>query len=429
MRTQVGKMKGGLILRGKAPGVWYGMIKADGKWKWTRLGKMTKHKAEDKRDALQEVIDKNWGRSIRPITFKELSEKWLGVQKLGKKKKTLSTYTYELETHLLPFFGTKQVDEIFPDTIEEFKQKALEKMVIIRKKVPARKINLLILKTILNAHFAPYFNKGLLGMVYPATSIMPTLRKLSATTVNYTLGTLKAILEVGVKWGHSLQNPAKSVNKLKEQKKRFEILTREELTALLNDMEDAQGRLLIMTACMTGMRLGEILAMKWQNFDFKNGAYLIKESYGDFGFDSPKTESSSRTVILPEPLIKALKEHKIAQREHQSEMNGNYQNQDLVFASELGTPVNPANVRNRVYFPALKKANIVKHVRFHDLRRTYTTLALEAESNIKHVQSQLGHKTLNMTLGVYAQVTDAKKLEEAAKLSAYVFGKPNIQTV
>ena len=83
----------------------------------------------------------------------------------------------------------------------------------------------------------------------------------------------------------------------------------------------------------------------------------------------------------------------------------------------------------RVYRLALKEAKITKHVRFHDLRGTYISMCAEAGLSIKFIMDQVGHKDPRVTLSIYAQVTDAKKLEESAKLSAYVFGKPNIQAV
>ena len=111
MRTQAGKMKGGVILRGK---VWYGMLKEDGKWKWKRLLATTKHDAVEERTEMQKEINGNWGRGIRAITFEALAEKWLQTQRLTAKPNTEAFYKGRLNL-LKQFFGAKDVDKILPE--------------------------------------------------------------------------------------------------------------------------------------------------------------------------------------------------------------------------------------------------------------------------------------------------------------------------
>lgn len=174
-----------------------------------------------------------------------------------------------------------------------------------------------------------------------------------------------------------------------------------------------------MTATLTGMRMGEILAMKWEHLDWNKKIYTVKESYSPFGFDTPKTESSYRIVELSQALMEILREH----RKTQLRIGQEPKSKGLIFCTEAGTPINPSNLRNRIFYPALKKAGLFdKKIRFHDLRGVYATLLLESGALLKYVQEQLGHKTPAMTLGVYAKVTLEARQQAQERFQSYFFG-------
>lgn len=361
-------MRGCLVKKGKS-GVWWAKISLSGEPRWIRLGIMTKHEAE--RALRAEIVqrERSIHQDLRKVSFKELAEEWLKVQAVDKKPHTMAKYSLLVTSHLIPFFGNVTVRNIRPEHIETFKQEMVTRV--------------------------------------------------SPTTVNMDLRLLQTLLDGGIRWGCLYQNPARMVRKLKQERKQFKALSREEVQRLLESTE-GQDRVLFMTAIMTGMRMGEILAMKWENVEWEKGLYTVRESFSSFGLDSPKTESSFRTVYLPPTLLQALREHKVKQNEHRLQLGGAYRDTTLVFATENGNYINPSNLRNRVFYPALKKAGLPQSLRFHDLRGTSATLLLESGANIKFVQDQLGHKTARITLEVYAKVNDASRREAAEKLEAYL---------
>jgi len=338
------------------------------RYKWVRLGEMKKYDAQVALAAEQTRRKRSIYKDIRKISFRELARIWLESQKLDKKPRTTASYAYQI-SHLLPFVGDSIVSEIFPEDIETFKREML--------------------------------------------------KKVSATTVNYDLRILRSILDTAISWGYSYENPAKLVKKLKQEKKQFHSLTKEEVNILIESAE-GQDKCLLMAAIMTGMRLGEILAMKWENLDWENKIYTVKESYSAFGFNSPKTENSFRRVNLTEKLIQALREQQAEQNQQRSKKREEYKSQGLIFSSEIGTPINPSNLRSRIFQPILKEAGLPKSIRFHDLRGAYATLALESGANLKYVQNQLGHKTAEITLDIYAKLNEAARKESSDKLEAYL---------
>jgi len=108
---------------------------------------------------------------------------------------------------------------------------------------------------------------------------------------------------------------------------------------------------------------------------------------GTLQFQTLKTPRSRRTIALPELAAAALKAHRARQMEERLKMGELWQDLDLVFCSEIGTPLNESNVRNRSFYPLLEKAGLPR-IRFHDLRHTCATLLLAQGVHPKFVQSR-----------------------------------------
>ena len=120
-------------------------------------------------------------------------------------------------------------------------------------------------------------------------------------------------------------------------------------------------------------------------------------------FTVPKTTKSRRTVRLTNGAIEALKRHSQRQAEEMVRADTLYADQGLVFASEIGTPLNRHNVNGRSFKPLLVRAGLPE-IRFHDLRHTCATLLLGKEVHPKFVQELLGHATIAITLDTYSHV-------------------------
>ena len=119
----------------------------------------------------------------------------------------------------------------------------------------------------------------------------------------------------------------------------------------------------------------------------------------------PCTSGSAcrRTIRLNETAVRALREHLARQLGQVERLGDLYKDQGLVFASEVGTPMNPTNLRRRSFAALLKRADLPR-IRFHDLRHTCATLLLSRNVHPKYVQELLGHANIAITLDTYSHV-------------------------
>lgn len=164
----------------------------------------------------------------------------------------------------------------------------------------------------------------------------------------------------------------------------------------------------------TGMRRGEILALKWSDLNFKTGelhierqVYIIK---AEVIISEPKTKASIRTVILPPSLLKTL----VAYKETVDS--------EWMFPSptDNGRPRNPSSVRKRLQL-ILERAGC-KKVRFHDLRHTFATMALEHGMDVKTLSATIGHVSSVTTLDIYSHITDTMQRQAAVHIDRKIGG-------
>jgi integrase len=200
------------------------------------------------------------------------------------------------------------------------------------------------------------------------------------------------------------------------------ILTREEIPRLL-DASDGDLRVVLGTAIFTGLRQGELLALRWMDVDFDEGVVRVTRALGrDGAFTPGKTEWARRAVVLMPSLARTLKEHRLASR-HSLDT-------DLVFASATGRPLDPRNLggkaptektKGRGMAAALVRAGIVGEgnlkVRFHDLRHTFASLLVAQGADVVFVSRQLGHASPATTLGIYAHLFDAARHADNTRLA------------
>jgi len=169
---------------------------------------------------------------------------------------------------------------------------------------------------------------------------------------------------------------------------------------------------MVLAAVLTGLRRGELFALRWGALDFERKLIHVRESVYEGQFDSPKTRSSFRKI----PLGEALEEIFLRLRPINVAVG------DLVFASRKGTPLNPKNVLRRVIHPACERLGLPK-VGWHDLRHTSATLLHEREP-LRMAQTILGHSDLQTTLG-YTHVLPGWQREAIRRLEREILF-PNI---
>ncbi|HEY6030046.1 MAG TPA: site-specific integrase [Gaiellaceae bacterium] len=161
----------------------------------------------------------------------------------------------------------------------------------------------------------------------------------------------------------------------------------------------------------TGLRLGELRALRWRDVDRERRLVRIERAYSLRELRRPKSESGVRAVPLFPSVDAALRE--VAAR---AVSRGRYAPDELVFASARGTPLEPSNLRQRAWLPALALAGLGDAgYRFHDLRHTCVSRLVQAGADIKLVQSVAGHANPLITLKRYSHLLDARITEAATR--------------
>ncbi|EGQ3120957.1 site-specific integrase [Staphylococcus pseudintermedius] len=175
------------------------------------------------------------------------------------------------------------------------------------------------------------------------------------------------------------------------------------------------------TLAYTGMRAGELLALKWADIDFENNTINITKTYYNpnnnkkkYQILTPKTESSIGKISVDPNVIKMLREYKInVQANWKDEL---YEDNNFVFTDNNGYPL--VIKKLQLWIKAiLKKTNINKNISTHSFRHTHCALLIEAGVHIKEIQERLRHKDINTTMNIYAKITNSYKKDASEKFS------------
>ncbi len=184
-------------------------------------------------------------------------------------------------------------------------------------------------------------------------------------------------------------------------------LSSQEARAFLKAASEAGDRFepLYVLAISTGLRRGELLGLRWEDADLERGTLrvgraLVREG-GRHRPGETKTKRARRQIRLTSQAMSALKTHRKKQLKERMKFASLYQDYGLIFATGVGTPLNPENMVKRSFKPLLKRAGLPE-IRFHDLRHTCATLLLGRGVHPKLVQELLGHATIAMTLDNYS---------------------------
>jgi integrase len=245
---------------------------------------------------------------------------------------------------------------------------------------------------------------------------------LSASTVRKIHDILRRGLAQAVDWHLTQRNVADVVKPPRPVPKEIVALSADETRRLLDAAAEDRLEALYVLAVHTGMRQGEMLALRWQDVDIENAVLSVRRTLtrrgGKIAFGQPKTKKSRRSIRLTPQAVDALRAHLERQLGDMEILGDHYQDQGLIFTTDTGAPINPSNLRQRSFTPLLKRVGL-PHMRFHDLRHTCATLLLSRGVHPKFVQELLGHATIAITLDTYSHVipsmgdATAKAMEDA----------------
>lgn len=342
----------------------------------TRRGFATKKEAENAAKELSTQLENGLNIVDNKMTLNQFLPKWLDMAAKRKvRETTFDNYQRAVNVRILPILGRVGLTELNGPVCQKF--------------------------------FNHLVDEGL-----------------SERYIEYIYTVLNGALEKAIDWDLLLKNPLRKVDIPRGRRRKYVVWTKEELIRFLqfSKIENVHYSALFFVCGYTGLRRGEMLALKWQDVNFEKGTLHVQRNLiyreGNFSYGPLKTESSNRVIKLDDETLRILSQHKKRQSELKLLYGPRYSQEDLIFCREDGQAIYPRTMTT-IFNRVIKKAEVPK-IRFHDLRHTHATLLLEAGVSLKEVQERLGHSSIKMTGDIYAHVTDGMKENTSKKFSEYM---------
>lgn len=204
------------------------------------------------------------------------------------------------------------------------------------------------------------------------------------------------------------RNVAEGASLPRLDRKETKTLIPEEVKRFLKTASGDRLEALYVISVTCGLRQGELLGLRWEDVDLEAGTLKVRRQLqrsrdGSGMISIPTKNKKDRVIRLCNDAIKSLKAHKERQVEQIASANGHWRDPEVVFASTIGTPLDPSTVVDRSFKPLLKQAQL-PDIRFHDLRHACATPLLSEGVPVKVVQEILGHSSVSVTMDVYSHV-------------------------
>ena len=219
--------------------------------------------------------------------------------------------------------------------------------------------------------------------------------------------TLHKALDQAVSWAYVSRNVTELVKAPRLKKGEVQPLCVEQVQKLLGSLATDRDRALFTLAVTTGLRRGEMLALRWEDVDLEAQVLRIKRSLSEtragtsergLSFEPPKTNKGKRSVALTPYAVSLLAKYRKSRDSGDRAKPG-----DLIFPNPQGAPIRPRSLTQ--HFKRIsKRAGLPATTRLHDLRHTAATLLLSKGIHPKIVQEILGHSTISITLDTYSHV-------------------------
>lgn len=314
------------------------------------------------------------GKSLKFSEFTEIWKRDYGSKELAPS--TYKRYCRMLETRLLPYFGHFYVNKIKPTDIMQFYDLLSKDTQLVRKKD----------------------NDG-----------NKTLKPLSGKTILEHHRLLRAMLHKAVYWQVIVSNPVERVQPPKAKKPKRKYYDDDQCKILLEnleqlDEEQIKYKTAIILTVFTGVRLGELMGLEWNDIDFRNGIVSINRSsqyLADTGVFTkvPKTESSIREVAIPDFVISLLEEYKSWYEEQKTLYGELWIDSNRLFVQADGKPMHPSTISK--WFVKFIGQIGLPVINFHGLRHTNATLLIAQNIDVAVVAARLGHAQITTTFNFY----------------------------
>ena len=335
------------------------------------FGKTYAEAKKKKSDALSRLSQVEQKAKISPLV-KDIAKQWFNELKAIRKKSTLSKYETQLRKYVIPAFGNKRIDEITNENIATFCHNLFEK-------------------------------------------------NLAPKTVSDILSRIKSIRKFALLQNYQVKFVSNCV-KVPCKTQKIRILSLEEEKKLIGYLKEnfsltAFG---ILLSLFTGIRIGELCALKWSNIFFKEREIHVistmqrirnsdnsLKSKTVIEIGEPKSPCSIRTIPIPDDLMDLMRK-----------MRGNYPDEAYLLSGCEHYFIEPRTMENR--FKSILKKSGSKNINFHALRHTFATRCVEVGFDVKSLSEILGHANVNITLNRYVHPSLQLKRENMNKLSNFI---------
>lgn len=372
MGTKRGNHEGSIYKR--KDGRWEGALSLEGGKRKRFYGKTRQDASQKLAEALRDR-DKGLPSVNERHTLASHLARWLDATKVTVRPSTWLRYEQYCRVHILPALGKKALSRLTPQDLQTF-----------------------------------YAEKLAAG--------------LSPTTVMHLHAVLHRVLHQAVRWGSAVRNVATLVDSPRRLRREMTTLSPEQARAFLTAIVGQRLEALYVLALTTGMRQGELLALRWRDVDMTHRTAQVTATLhqGPVGprFAEPKTPRSRRQITLGTAAAEALRSHRARQLEERLRLGPSWADLDLIFTDEVGQPLDGKHLTRRFY-PLLAEAGLPR-IRFHDLRHTAATLLLGQGVHPKLVAEMLGHTQIAVTLDLYSHVTPTMHRQAADTMDAVVRG-------
>lgn len=244
-------------------------------------------------------------------------------------------------------------------------------------------------------------------------------KPLSTNTINKIMILLKKIFDVGLRKGYYATNPVKLLKKLPIEKTKMQFWTVEEFQQFLTlfEPEEYNIKLLFTVLFFTGLRLGEALALTWQDIDFSsNTIHITKSIYVNKGIShisTTKTKAGTRRIIINKKLSQEL-QHWQQQQKHLLEQ---FTSDSLTLQVFQSNPLTiTKNAVEKQYKKILERDETLKKIRIHDFRHSHASLLINQGEDYLVVKERLGHASITTTIDTYSHLYPSKQKALADKL-------------
>ena len=373
----------GHIRRGRSVGTWYLRVELqhgdNGKRRQRReTVRGTKADAQRRLHELLVEVEAGGHADAQRLTVAKIAERWLAAKEQRVTAKTYAFYSSHLRLYIVPTLGSLRAEALRPAQVEA----AIGKWARGKRNDRERGV-------------------------------------LSARSVGHLFNTLRTMLRWSVKMGMLVRNAADAVEPPRFERKEMHALDPAGITRLIEASQGTDLRAVIAVAIGTGLRRGELLALRWSDVNLDAGRLTVHRSLetvkGVTRTKPPKTARSARTIALPPFVAEILREEH--HRQELREARGIKPNEGgWVFARPDGSPWEPGAFS--LAFARFVKSAKLPHVRFHDLRHSFGTLALASGVDLQTVSRALGHESTAITSRIYLHAIESLNEDAAARIDA-----------